>query len=285
MTGIGRLLKEERLKKGLTQQEFSNDIITVSYYSKIEKELHSITIEILLELLQKNNIDISTFFNKLDVEKDGNKYLNTILSQVSDAYLRKDISFLSELLDDIKLGTNDNKKDTQLVLSIIELTRASILEDLDSISPEIRELLQNKVFNLLSWDKFKLSLYSQIVELYDIESNIIMINSILSKNISFYPFENKIYILTILLNFISICIENDQCPIALGYIKIIDNEPTCPENFFQKMLNRYFYLLILNKLDQKIDENELNSIYKVVNISGMDMYSQTLKDFFEKNKK
>ena len=34
---IGELLKEERIKKGLTQKQFADGVVSTSYYSKVEK--------------------------------------------------------------------------------------------------------------------------------------------------------------------------------------------------------------------------------------------------------
>ena len=47
---IGELLKEERIKKGLTQKQFADGIVSVSYYSKVEKKrtsYYSITMAVM----------------------------------------------------------------------------------------------------------------------------------------------------------------------------------------------------------------------------------------------
>ena len=53
---IGELLKEYRQKKGLTQKQFADGIVSTSYYSKVEKNEHRITVEDLVKILEHNDI-------------------------------------------------------------------------------------------------------------------------------------------------------------------------------------------------------------------------------------
>lgn len=59
---IGELLKEERIKKGLTQKQFADGIVSTSYYSKVEKDGHRITAEDLIAVLEHNGIPLWSFF-------------------------------------------------------------------------------------------------------------------------------------------------------------------------------------------------------------------------------
>ena len=51
---IGELLKDYRIKQGKNQREFIAGIVSQSYYSKVEKEIHRITADDLLEILNHN---------------------------------------------------------------------------------------------------------------------------------------------------------------------------------------------------------------------------------------
>ena len=61
---IGELLKDYRIKQGKTQREFIAGIVSQSYYSKVEKEIHRITADDLLEILNHNGIPVKEFFEK-----------------------------------------------------------------------------------------------------------------------------------------------------------------------------------------------------------------------------
>lgn len=45
---VGELLKEYRVKQNKNQKEFSAGIVSQSYYSKVEKNIHRITADDLL---------------------------------------------------------------------------------------------------------------------------------------------------------------------------------------------------------------------------------------------
>lgn len=61
---IGKLLKQYRIEKGLTQKQFAGNTISTSYYSKVEKNEHRITAEDLILLLRSNGISLWSFFKK-----------------------------------------------------------------------------------------------------------------------------------------------------------------------------------------------------------------------------
>lgn len=69
---IGKLLKEYRLAQKKTQKEFASKVVSPSYYAKVEKNIHRIAAEDLLNLLRANQIPIFAFFshlNKKDIQQ------------------------------------------------------------------------------------------------------------------------------------------------------------------------------------------------------------------------
>ena len=57
---IGKRLKQIRLNKGYTQEEFSEIIeISPAYYGKIERGCHGLSLEKLIMLHEKLDIDLS----------------------------------------------------------------------------------------------------------------------------------------------------------------------------------------------------------------------------------
>ena len=63
---IGEALKQYRTNAGLTQKEFTQNILSPAHYSKIERNLHEISANDLLKLLSQNKIRYSDFFSSLD---------------------------------------------------------------------------------------------------------------------------------------------------------------------------------------------------------------------------
>lgn len=66
---IGSALKQLRTKLGLTQAEMAAGIISVSFYSKVERDIHDIGTTELIELLNQHNIDVTTFSLLISAQK------------------------------------------------------------------------------------------------------------------------------------------------------------------------------------------------------------------------
>ncbi|WP_256978717.1 helix-turn-helix domain-containing protein [Lactobacillus taiwanensis] len=63
---IGDLLKQYRINQNKTLQEFAGNIIDRSYYGKVERNVHQISAENLINLLRYNQIDDTEFIETLD---------------------------------------------------------------------------------------------------------------------------------------------------------------------------------------------------------------------------
>ena len=69
---MNETIKYFREGLGITQKEFSNEVMSVSYFSRFENGTNNISAHILLDLLKKNNISIQEFFVKMNNENDYN---------------------------------------------------------------------------------------------------------------------------------------------------------------------------------------------------------------------
>ena len=63
---IGDLLRQYRINQNKTLQEFAGNIIDRSYYGKVERNIHQISAENLINLLRYNQIDAIEFIETLD---------------------------------------------------------------------------------------------------------------------------------------------------------------------------------------------------------------------------
>lgn len=63
---IGDLLKQYRINQNKALQEFAGNIIDRSYYGKVERNVHQISAENLINLLRYNQIDATEFIETLD---------------------------------------------------------------------------------------------------------------------------------------------------------------------------------------------------------------------------
>lgn len=278
---IGELLKIERKKRNLTQREFSETIMTPSYYAKIEKDQHQITVNLLLELLEANQIDSNDFFNQLKTGNSNFIQKQQIEANISKSTINGDINSLQKIKEEVNTNNYLSLDEKMNYSSIIELYQLDIEDRVEDLSDDSKDTLLNRVFNLSSWNTgLKLSLYSQTIQLYDIETNILLINSILSKSIKTYTSQNQFFILVILSNFISKCIAEDYYKYANEYITLIEAQPTSTENFFIKLITSYHHLLLDKKRGLTININNLESLYTVLSICDMNSFSQKLRAEF-----
>lgn len=81
MRYIGNKLKQLRHDLGLTQTEMAAGVISVSFYSKVERGLHDIGAEELIEILQKQNINFQEFFSGVSKESADKKRLNILFNK------------------------------------------------------------------------------------------------------------------------------------------------------------------------------------------------------------
>lgn len=61
---IGKALKQLRLHAGLTQDQMAAGIISESYYSKVERDIHNIDAKLLIDILRVHGFDVISFLTK-----------------------------------------------------------------------------------------------------------------------------------------------------------------------------------------------------------------------------
>ena len=66
---IGSALKNKRKELGLSQKEMVGSILSVSYYSKVERNLFDINVNDLTKILALHGIDIVRFFQEVRINK------------------------------------------------------------------------------------------------------------------------------------------------------------------------------------------------------------------------
>lgn len=100
---IGEALRQEKLRLNLSQSQMAGDVLTKSFYSKVERNLYSIRANDLLSILSLHNIDYSYFFEKLKFENNDNELSETECNNLLHAaYYNNDWSKILKLQELIK---------------------------------------------------------------------------------------------------------------------------------------------------------------------------------------
>ena len=133
MKNIGQILKKERKIRGLTQEEFVKEIISESYYSKVERGLNEISAKDLFAILDHNNISEEEFISKLHDSKDSEKDLEIELLQ---AFYHKDIKEINNIFETI---SNSNCSERLKLTALI--VQAQSQNRIKTLSKKGRELI------------------------------------------------------------------------------------------------------------------------------------------------
>lgn len=248
---IGALLRQYRLEAGKTQRAWIGDVISPSFYSKVEKDLTRISAADLIELLRQNHVEIAAFFKQLDYQAENETNLkNKIDTQIIDAYYNFDIKRLEEIKQAIANSRLASKNELMLsvnaILAIIDGTKEKLS------TAEIQQL-KNKFFNEENFTRKTLTIFLNCMYFYDFDSNLIITNKI------FHQFKdsdnNKVQftVLGVLINMISMCLDKNKYQEAKHLIAKSHEIHTQPITCFSKMS----LLILENIIDYHFDPKQV----------------------------
>lgn len=244
---IGNLLKEYRIKAGKTQRSWIGEIISPSFYSKVEKGLSRISAEDLIELLRRNHVNLASFFDEIDYQAKSNDALEKeIITQITDAYYDRDLKHLKEIKQTIINSTFADKDELLLrvdsVLAIIEQTT-------EKLSSKEKSELKSKFFNAENFDRDTITIFLNFMYFYDFGSDLVITKKIFRQFKNSNAEDTQFIVLGILINMIEMCISENKYTDAWELIEMSKQVPTKPITCFSKML-----LLILENLLNYHDE-------------------------------
>lgn len=101
---IGEALKQLRLHAGLTQEQMASGLMSESFYSKVERDVHEIDANLLIELLTAHHFDVVSFFTKVSNQDSRMEPNFDLMNQISFAQNKKDLKALDKIAQKIKMG-------------------------------------------------------------------------------------------------------------------------------------------------------------------------------------
>lgn len=102
---IGKILRAWRISMGLSQTEMAAGVVSESYYSKVERGVHSIDAEALLRILQAHNLSLQSFgelLNKNENKKKRNPLIDKYALEMNVALNKKDVDELKKIKKNLK---------------------------------------------------------------------------------------------------------------------------------------------------------------------------------------
>ncbi|MEU2325269.1 helix-turn-helix domain-containing protein [Micrococcus luteus] len=91
---LSKVIYNQRIEKGMTQENLANGICSISYLSKLENKQLDPSKEILALLLDKLDIEIKDFL-------EDHKYFEVRIDKLNQAIIRKDINGSKGIYDEL----------------------------------------------------------------------------------------------------------------------------------------------------------------------------------------
>lgn len=278
----GELLKDYRISQRKTQKQWAGDVISASFYAKVEKNLSRISADDLIELLHFNQIPLIDFFSKLrPKDKLIHQQELEIDRLINEAYYQNSKKELQQIRDVVAESKLPNKSDELL---LIDAYIAVISKDLTMLGKEAINKIKEKVFNISNFDEDGLFIYCNFMSFYDLNSNLLLSKKIIKQCIGSSSVKIQGKILAIIINMLIFCIRNKRFEEADVFVNYADQIKTKPAIFFYKMLVPAFYNIVKyqNTHNKKyLDETEI--IIKSIKLAGMPDYSKELEELLIAN--
>ena len=280
---IGELLKDYRIQQKKTQRQWVNDVVSPSFYAKVEKNLSSISADNLIELLNVNKISLTDFFGKLNHQAktvhDENLEIDRM---VNEAYYQNSVHDLQQIRNFVAESDFPNKEDK---LDIIDIFIAIINKNLSSIDSGVIDRLKERTFDVSHFNSDSLRLYCNLMSFYDLDSNLLISKRVIRQFIGSSSIDIQKLVLSIIINMMILCIRNKKFEETAFYVSSEQQIKTKPDIFFYKTIAPAFENIIKYHYDQNSKYlDEVQTITKCVKIAGMPSYGKELEELMLANK-
>ncbi len=152
-----------RLHAGMNQTQMAAGIVTESFYSKVERGVHAIDADVLIQILTAHHFDVTTFFAQITNQQSTEPYFD-LAGKITYAQNNKDLQTLDKIEQTI-----ENRGEVPLWLKVrLELAYAWVLRSNDRISPEMKKRIKGLIVNE-NWDRTSYHFLSQAVIFLDID--------------------------------------------------------------------------------------------------------------------
>lgn len=182
---IGAALKVTRKKLNLSQSEMAGNILTKSYYSKIERGIHEINAQDLIDILNLHGIRIQDFFEEFNFEKNtfGKSNFDHLHRLVGNAYYQKDTDGLLKVIDAIdKFPNSQNNRLARGLRVEAKLLYQGLKYGPEKIDEETIREVKQLMFNSDNWDELSLTLLSVSLSFFKNDELSAIIKAIVTRN-------------------------------------------------------------------------------------------------------
>ncbi|MPW15307.1 helix-turn-helix domain-containing protein [Lactobacillus helveticus] len=235
---IGEVLKEEREQLKLTQKKMvEGTAISFSHYSKIENGIQDIKAKDLFALLDARKIDIYTFKEKVDNQRNEN--LDELTDKLTKAFYKPDIELAKQVKE--KIDDFSNAEELQIRA---ELVVAVLTHNLKETKQELNSKLVNYFERDATWmnDPDMLRIIGNSTRITDFNLLATLMDKLLVKydDINKFSLDTQKRIGNIFINYLHVLYDNRAKRMVQKYIKFLKKLPGIPELILNKLMGDYY---------------------------------------------
>lgn len=244
MNYIGKKLKSLRQELGLTQTEMAAGVISVSFYSKVERGLNDIGVNDFLDILQKHNVDPKDFFNDFKSKKANKEKLVSLVNRFVTVSTEDNESEIKNIIKSFE----KIKPQTPFIKFIILLARLIAETHNETAMKKLTNKQRNTIKNIIFKESYnddeyyRILLIANLIQVYNVDEATFFVKSILRRyhDITKVDKKTEIALSVLLINYVDWCFKKKEfklCKESLDYIKQL---PDDIELAFPKILGLYF---------------------------------------------
>lgn len=275
----GHTIRKIRKNKGLKQKDICQDIVTLSYYSRIERDISIPTIDVFFKIIDNLNISLEEFhFIHNDFKKRENDQIWFDLTELYHAGDTKGLINYKDLLSKIKYN-NENPLILMLMIDLFIMRLENKQIEID-ISP-----ITNNLKKIETWTSREVKIFISIMDMIPIEVLIIIVNRLLKQRKLYTSSDgfNSPYS-KILINSILLCIENWKINEAQRYLHSFNKFLEVRDIYGKTMYLYLEGLLTYIRGDRQQGEILIQKSFDIFKSVNMESFSQKYKIYFEKIK-
>ncbi|MBI0092217.1 helix-turn-helix domain-containing protein [Lactobacillus sp. M0403] len=275
MNRIGSKLKKLRHDLGLTQKEMAADVISVSFYSKVERGFHDIGAEELIQILEKHGVSFQEFFSETENGNSNDNKINYLKIQLAKAANEDNDTEIGNIITQFEQIVPQTGLTEFLTLQAKIISNTHDDDALSKLSEEEKKKIKQVVFQKeMGEDGYlRIVLISNIMELYTVDEATFLVHNMIRRYQNASNIEKKVLVAlsVLMINYVDLCLQNNKTNLCSEPLNFLRKLPNTIELAFTKILGKYYENVINGNQD------EANQIKKVLIISGYEVNVDRIK--------
>lgn len=248
---IGETLKIIRESRGISQRDFSKNVVSPSFYSKVEAGTSQISASLLFALLEDRNVTIKEFYYIKKRYK--NEQQTTILQQTRMAFHKADLPALETLYQNVLI----EQLDENYLFVIKNLKHYIRDEPFDQV--DLRAL-KKYLLEIPGWGHYEFQLFSLCSYLFDADTLTLLASNVVRTIDRYAALSNyEQDLLTILINLARALLKESRASAASHYLQLAKNYQKNPLLIYEQLLIDFFEQVI--QLKTGATTNSSRAIY------------------------